>query len=129
VAKEQQIARTKEIVIKKGITEKMSYPTSASVQVTPEMKIYLNKVAEYMLNNPDARIIIIGHSDNQGTIEQRTWRARERAKNVEKYLLKELNIPQDRVIASWKGALFAIATNDTEEGRQQNRRVEITIEE
>ena len=129
VDKPKPIAKSREIVVKKGETENFSYSTSASVEVTQEMKNYLAKVAEYLMNNPNARVFITGHSDSRGTLDQTTFRARARAQNIEKYLLKELNIPRSRVTATWKGALFAVATNDTEDGRRQNRRVEILIEE
>ncbi|MBX3044541.1 MAG: OmpA family protein [Candidatus Kapabacteria bacterium] len=124
---QDQIAKKREIVIRKGVTETFTYPTSPSIQTTGEIKSYLDKVAEYLAANPTARVIIIGHSDTRGNLEQNATRAMERAKNVEKYLLS-VGVPQGSIIASWKGSLFSVAPNDTEEGRRQNRRVEILIE-
>ncbi|MFA5512398.1 MAG: OmpA family protein [Candidatus Kapaibacterium sp.] len=120
--------RKKDLIVKKGVKETFSFTSSRSVQVSPELKDYLNKVADFMTANPTSRIVIIGHSDNRGSLGENASRAMQRAKNVEKYLLS-LNVPQHRIISSWKGSLYGVAPNDTEEGRRQNRRVEIIIEE
>ncbi len=115
------------IEARKGVMERFSFPKTESISLTEDMKSYLNKVAEYLKKNPGSRVLVVGHSDMSPSLEKNTLRARQRAKNVEKYLLS-LGIPQGRIIASWKGTLFAVAPNDTEEGRYKNRRVEITIE-
>lgn len=104
------------------------FPTSASTEIPPELKSLLDESADYLFLNPHSRIILIGHSDAQGTLEQNATRAMERARNAEKYLLS-INFPKSRIIANWKGALQGVATNDTEEGRRLNRRVEIIIED
>lgn len=120
-------APKRELIVRKSVEERFSYSTSSSVQVPPDVKKYLDKVAEFAFLNPNATIYVVGHSDDRGTFEQNATRAMERAKNVEKYLLS-LNVPQSRIIASWKGSLFSVAPNSTEEGRRQNRRVEIIVE-
>lgn len=125
---EPVVAKAKDIEIKKGIAEKLTYPTSPAVRTTNEIRTYLDKVVEYLKAHPTARVIVIGHSDTRGTIEQNTTRSRERAKDVEKYLLSK-GVPLGRIIASFQGSLYSVAPNDTEEGRRQNRRVEITIED
>ncbi len=104
------------------------YPTSSSTEIPSELKKLLDAAADYLFLNPHSRIILIGHSDAQGTMEQIATRAKERARNAEKYLLS-INVPKGRIIANWKGALQGVAPNNTEEGRRQNRRVEIIIED
>lgn len=128
LAKAETLPLKKEIVIKKGEKTLLTYPTSPTVNATNEIKTYLDRVVTYMQQNPSARVIVIGHSDSRGSLEQNNTRARARAKDVEKYLLSK-NIPLGRIIASWQGSLISVAPNDTEAGRRQNRRVEIIVED
>jgi outer membrane protein OmpA-like peptidoglycan-associated protein len=122
-----KIERRVNVIPKKGALERFSYGRTESTELTQDLREYLKKVAAFMKANPNTKILIVGHSDMSPSLEKNTIRARQRAKNVEKYLLT-LDIPQNRIIASWKGTLFAVAPNDTEEGRYKNRRVDITIE-
>jgi outer membrane protein OmpA-like peptidoglycan-associated protein len=53
--------------------------------------------------------------------------SRRRAKATGNYLQKNYELGSDRVVNNWYGAQNPIASNDTEEGRAQNRRVEVSI--
>ena len=88
---------------------------------------YLDKVVVFMKENPTTIIRIMGHSDNSGTLQETEENARTRAKNVRNYLVKN-GIPLSRVFAGSNGARIPIAPPDTEEGRRQNRRVEIILQ-
>lgn len=68
-------------------------------------------------------IEIAGHTDNVGTPEANTKLSRERAESVRDYLLKTYGLPQNLLIARGLGATQPIASNDTPDGREKNRRV------
>lgn len=86
----------------------------------------LNRLVTLMEAYPRMKIEIGGHTDNVGSLGFNTKLSEDRAKSVVDYLI-EKGISKDRL--SYKGYAFTepIATNDTEEGRQQNRRVEFKV--
>ncbi|MEA3448573.1 MAG: OmpA family protein [Bacteroidota bacterium] len=86
----------------------------------------LNKVLEVLKYNPKLVIEISGHTDNKGSLEYNLKLSRERAKSVVDYLI-EHGVDRDRL--KYEGYAFKqpIADNDTEKGRQLNRRVEFTV--
>lgn len=88
--------------------------------------IELDKLVEIMTNNPKMKIEIGGHTDNVGSKTYNQKLSQSRAEAVVNYLVSK-NISSDRL--SSKGYAFdePIATNDTPEGRAQNRRVEFKI--
>lgn len=71
-------------------------------------------------------IAVGGHTDSTGSFEYNQELSEDRAESVAQYLLNE-GVAQGRVHTRGYGPRFPIATNDTEEGRQQNRRVEIDL--
>ena len=68
-------------------------------------------------------IEITGHTDNVGTPEANTKLSKERAESVRDYLLKTYGLPSNLLIAQGLGATQPIASNDTQDGREKNRRV------
>lgn len=87
----------------------------------------LDRLVQFMQERPQIRIAIMGHTDNVGTDQYNTNLSDARAKAVAEYL-RSKSIDAARFTAKGFGESKPIATNDTEEGRQQNRRVEFTIE-
>ncbi|WP_232793796.1 OmpA family protein [Siphonobacter sp. SORGH_AS_0500] len=86
----------------------------------------LNRVVELM-NKQKAMIVEIdGHTDSDGTEEANQKLSQDRAESVRTYLISK-GIPENRVVAKGFGESRPIATNDTPEGKQQNRRVEFVI--
>ncbi len=86
----------------------------------------LNELVEYLNRKPDVRIEIAGHTDNTGTEQDNQVLSRKRAQRVREYLI-EKGIDPDRVIAKGYGESMPVATNETKEGRQKNRRTEVHI--
>ena len=86
----------------------------------------LDQLAEYLKQNSDITIRLTGHTDNVGKPEDNLDLSRERAAAVRDYLTGR-GIDLDRITAVGKGESQPIASNDTGEGRQKNRRTEITI--
>jgi outer membrane protein OmpA-like peptidoglycan-associated protein len=86
----------------------------------------LNKLLKLLIENPSVDIEISGHTDNVGADEANLTLSRERAVAIKKFL--ELGgIDSKRLTAVGYGRTKPVTTNDTEEGRAQNRRVEFKI--
>lgn len=86
----------------------------------------LDKVVELLKLNPAIQIEIRGHTDSDGSDEYNLQLSQGRASQVREYLLGQW-ITSDRVIATGYGESMAEVSNDTEEGKQINRRVEFTV--
>ncbi|MGA3282392.1 MAG: OmpA family protein [Smithella sp.] len=87
----------------------------------------LKKVADSMKENPRAKAILKGHTDNIGTKAYNMRLSKVRANSVKLYMVKEFGIKRARIAAFGYGFSKPVADNNTEEGRQKNRRVEIFI--
>ncbi len=86
----------------------------------------LNQLVLFLDNNPTVTLSVDGHTDNQGSSEYNERLSLQRAQSVVDYLI-EHGIESSRLKANGYGALRPDASNETEEGRAQNRRTEITI--
>ena len=78
---------------------------------------------------PDATITVVGHTDSTGPEAYNQKLSQERAEAVAKELRAHLNVGEDRVLSEGRGELDPIASNDTAEGRSENRRVDIIVPE
>lgn len=87
---------------------------------------YLERLYEYLQNNPDKQVTIAGHTDNTGTEEYNQSLSQRRAQAVRDYLVRR-GIASSRITVKGYGTSKPVAQNETEGGRQKNRRVEITI--
>lgn len=83
----------------------------------------LDMLAEYLSKNVELIIEINGHTDNTGNEKKNKKLSTGRAKAVCDYLISK-NINKNRILFAGYGSSKSIASNDTEEGKQQNRRVE-----
>lgn len=86
----------------------------------------LNRLVSVLNDNPKIKIAISGHTDSKGTEQYNLKLSDDRAKAVRQYLIEQ-GVDQNRISAKGYGESKPISTNDTEEGRQLNRRVEFTI--
>jgi outer membrane protein OmpA-like peptidoglycan-associated protein len=77
--------------------------------------------------DPDAKIVVAGHTDSRGTDENNLLLSRSRAEAVSQFLGQN-GIDPSRITAEGRGEAQPIASNDTPEGRANNRRVEIIIQ-
>ncbi len=83
----------------------------------------LDRVVEYMTHKRSARIEISGHTDNVGKPKRNKALSQRRARACRKYLISQ-GVDGSRILAVGRGDEQPIASNDTKEGRQQNRRIE-----
>ena len=86
----------------------------------------LKEFAAKMADLPETDITIYGHTDNTGSDAVNERLSLQRAESVEKYL-NACGISTDRMTAEGKSYTMPVASNETKEGRAQNRRVEIFI--
>jgi OOP family OmpA-OmpF porin len=88
----------------------------------------LKRVSDYMKAYPWEKAVLEGHTDSKGTDEYNMKLSQRRVDNIKNYLVNKLGISADRLTAIGYGESRPIATNDTEEGRQLNRRVQAVME-
>ena len=86
----------------------------------------LRELAESLKEHPDTNILIEGHTDNTGKEAYNMKLSKRRAESVKDYLTS-LGVDSNRLEVTAFGEEMPIASNDTEEGRQKNRRVEVAI--
>ena len=87
----------------------------------------LQQVAKVMNEYPQTRIMVAGHTDSTGSNELNQKLSERRADAVKNILVSN-GVSADRIVAVGYGETQPIGSNDTAAGRQQNRRVKITIE-
>ncbi|CAN5403946.1 OmpA family protein [soil metagenome] len=91
-----------------------------------ESFVELNKVVNFLDENPKVEIEIAGHTDNKGSDDYNNTLSQGRSQAVVDYLVSQ-NIDRNRVTAKGYGESVPIDSNDTEAGRANNRRVEFTV--
>jgi len=92
----------------------------------PGAREKLAKISGIVLAYPDLRLAIEGNTDSVGSDAMNQALSEQRAGSVRDYLLKE-NIPAASMTSKGFGKTQPVASNDTAEGRQQNRRVEMVV--
>lgn len=100
---------------------------TGQAELTPLAKQRLETVAQALAAYPDRAIVIEGHTDAQGDEEKNRQLSLQRADAVRSYLTQR-GVPPDRMHVYGRGESEPVASNDTVEGRANNRRVEIVIE-
>ena len=86
----------------------------------------LDRLVTFLNQNPDRTVEIEGHTDNVGGDDYNQGLSQRRADSVRSFLLQQ-GIGPERIVASGKGEQRPVADNESEGGRQQNRRVEVII--
>ncbi|MBA3011914.1 MAG: OmpA family protein [Desulfobacula sp.] len=82
-------------------------------------------MSQLILQNAEMKLYIVGHTDNEGAFDYNMNLSQKRGYAVMEALLKKHNIDPERLKAYGVGMLSPKATNDTQKGRQMNRRVEL----
>ena len=93
-------------------------------EVKPQYFAIIAKVAEYMRSHPEARIVLAGHTDNIGTRDYNMKLSHRRASAVRDYLVTKEGIDPGRITLNGFGFDDPITSNETAQGRAQNRRVQ-----
>ena len=99
---------------------------SGSVELLPAARERLAKVSGIVLAYPSLHVSIEGHTDSVGSDEYNQDLSERRAQSVRDYFVRG-GIPEGAVDARGFGKAEPVASNETSEGRQQNRRVELVL--
>jgi OOP family OmpA-OmpF porin len=86
----------------------------------------VGKIMDYLENNPDGSLLVIGHTDISGPRALNMKLSRERADFVKSYLVQN-GIDTDKIVSSYKGPDEPAHDNGTPEGRAKNRRAVVLI--
>lgn len=91
----------------------------------PESKPALDEIAKLLKDNGAMKIYVVGHTDNQGALAHNMELSKARAASVVKALETQYSIPGARLASYGDGPYAPVASNDSEDGRAKNRRVEL----
>ncbi|GBU18252.1 MULTISPECIES: OmpA family protein [Methylobacterium] len=97
---------------------------TAKAEIKPESQPQLTELAGYLKGAPGVRALIVGHTDNQGALDYNIDLSRRRADAVVKALAAQ-GVQAGRLVPQGVGMASPLATNETDDGRAKNRRVEL----
>jgi len=97
-----------------------------SAQIQPQFYATLNEISQTLNKYPNTYLNIIGHTDSTGDANYNQALSERRAASVSSYFVSQ-GVMQQRISTQGRGETQPIASNDTPEGRQTNRRVQIEI--
>jgi OOP family OmpA-OmpF porin len=92
----------------------------------PEAKVILNEAAALLQKHERVVVEVAGHTDSVGTDQYNQGLSERRANSVRDYLVEQ-GVRASRLTAVGYGENRPVATNDTADGRQENRRVELVV--
>ncbi|WP_341367899.1 OmpA family protein [Yoonia sp. BS5-3] len=87
----------------------------------------LQALADVLVDNPELTVALVGHTDSAGSLAGNIALSKQRAGSVLERLVSDYAVPRRQLEAEGMGYLSPIANNQTEEGRDANRRVEVII--
>lgn len=124
-AKEMEVERVQEDLLRVSVSSEASFDFDRA-DIKPEFKPTLNKVAGVLRDDPNVRISIIGFTDSIGSEEYNKRLSQRRADATADYLVSQ-GVARHQIVTEGLGEAEPRASNTTEEGRAQNRRVEIYL--
>jgi outer membrane protein OmpA-like peptidoglycan-associated protein len=97
-----------------------------SDKLRPEARSNLDNLAANLSTFGDSKLMLVGHTDSVGTAGYNQTLSERRALAVGTYLVNK-GVPSSRVVTAGRGESEPVVTNDSEEGRRTNRRVEVAV--
>jgi OmpA-OmpF porin, OOP family len=91
----------------------------------PESDSAIIQISKLLTNNKSLKLYVVGHTDNVGNIDSNMKLSNDRANEVVKTLVANYGIAADRLKSYGVASLAPVSSNDTEEGKAKNRRVEL----
>lgn len=104
----------------------LSFSTGSSTLTEGDYPSLMD-LAAFLIDNPETRVVLVGHTDAEGSLEGNIALSRARAEAVRGYLMQTLGVDGAQLGAEGVGYLAPRANNASDEGRQQNRRVEVVV--
>ena len=86
----------------------------------------VQKLAEFLIDNPERKVIVEGYTDSTGSAEYNQRLSERRANSVRMALVK-MGVDSQRIVSQGYGKEYPVASNSDSSGRAMNRRVEVTI--
>ncbi len=105
---------------------RIRFSTNSS-EISARSERLLEEVGYVMNRCPSTKIEVAGHTDSRGSQAVNDRLSRERARAVVRYLVRNHNVQRNRLEPAGYGESRPIASNDTERGRRQNRRIEMVV--
>lgn len=121
------VTRTPDNQLKLNVPNDVSFDTG-SAAIKPQLRGVLDSFAGSLQGDPTAEVTIVGHTDSTGNAAINNPLSLERAQSVRDYLTAR-GVSGSRVQTAGRGDREPVASNSSESGRAQNRRVEIFIRE
>jgi OmpA-OmpF porin, OOP family len=101
------------------------YFDTGKSEIKPESDEAIAEIAKLLTNNGALKLYVVGHTDNVGSFDANMKLSKDRADAVARVLTSKHSIGGDRLKAYGVSSLSPVTSNDTEEGRGKNRRVEL----
>jgi outer membrane protein OmpA-like peptidoglycan-associated protein len=101
------------------------YFDTGKADVKPESDATLSEIAKLIQGDPTLKLYVVGHTDNQGALDLNMDLSLRRAEAVLAALTTKYAVPATRLKAYGCGPYSPVASNDSEDGRAKNRRVEL----
>ena len=98
----------------------------SKLEMSPALEGYLERSLTYLVENPGTVLMVTGHTDDDGSSASNMRLSKSRASKVRRFL-RNNGVKSAQVKYQGKGEIQPIATNETEDGKRLNRRVEIAI--
>ena len=117
--------KKEETEILKTAFENLEFESGKAI-IRPESFESLNNLAALILKKPNWQLIISGHTDNSGKPESNMLLSKNRALAIQKYLI-DRGVTEKSIKPEWFGETRPLESNDTDTGKQRNRRVELTV--
>lgn len=93
--------------------------------VKPESEPTLKEIAKLLSENTSLKLYVVGHTDNTGDYKYNMKLSESRAKAVVSVLVSKYNVDKSKLTPAGVGPLAPVSTNDTDDGKAKNRRVEL----
>lgn len=106
------------------VLEDLIFPSGSS-SLANEVYGSLQQLAEWLRTDPARQVILVGHTDASGALDANIALSKLRAESVRQVLMTKWRLPPNQLRAEGVGPLSPRASNLTENGRKQNRRVEV----
>jgi outer membrane protein OmpA-like peptidoglycan-associated protein len=119
------VIKAEEAVVLKTAFENLEFETGKAV-IRSSSFPSLNELAALLVSKPAWKLKISGHTDNVGNDASNMTLSKNRAESTAKYLQGK-GVASSQLMPEWFGETRPVADNNTPEGRQQNRRVEMQV--
>jgi OmpA-OmpF porin, OOP family len=101
------------------------YFDTAKAELKPESDAALKDIAKLLQQTAQLILFVVGHTDNVGSLASNMELSKRRADTVVAALITKYGVAAERLSAQGAGPIAPVSSNDTEEGRAKNRRVEL----